>query len=254
MMATRLDKKTRELLESKELMLDEFSVEVSLRESAFKDSDDLCFVFVNFYDNSETDEVIGSAEFFLFDATQTSVSDIRDNGDGYAFDLYQSVSSVRIYCDEFSAEIDKDSDFSEDENGDTTWLEIQEMARASGIHPFSYSEGFEQGTFEGLPYHIETTSVWGSILVMDEIKIEEEYCTNPIISTLFNTMLASFRKLGIDWIIVNTNVEEEYMKVNKYPFKSKLKYNTFLTKIGFKHSHGRLHNDEVCFCYSLKNS
>lgn len=251
-MVQKLDMKTRDLLEQKGLNLDDFSVEFSIRQCGYSNVGDEEFVQVSFYNHYESDEVIGTASFLLYDAKNIHVSTIRDMADGNSFYLYQSVSSVRIYNSEDEAEFDKMIGFQEDPNGNTPWLEIQNMARQTGIHLFPYDKGFEQGTFEGLPYHLTTQSVWGRVLVLDDITIQEEYRTNAITSAIFKNMMGIFNKVGLDWLIINPNISEDYMKDEDYPFDTQDMYNEFLINIGFIKTHGRLHNDEFCWCFELQ--
>jgi len=248
----RLDKETKEILEKKDLSLEEFSVEVSMRQSGYAmENDDNQIISVSFYDNFESDEEIGYANFFLYDANVISVSDIRDIADGYSFDQYQSLSSVRIYQDAAEADFDKVMGFEHD-NENTPWFGIHEMAKATGINPFSYSKGYEQGTFEGRRFHPNTKSVWGRILVLHETSIREEYRTNAITKVLFQNMLKCLRNIGLDWVIVNPNINEEYMKMNKYPLHTQKSYKTFLSKLGFELTKGRLRDNDSCYCYQLQ--
>lgn len=253
-MTQKLDKKTREILEQKNLDLDGFSVELSIRQHGYYDvSEEHLTVEVSFFNDCESEDTIGSAVYFLYDAKNVHVSNIRDMADEYGFDLYQALSSVRIYCSKDEAILDEIEGFPSYPEENTPWIELQNFARETGIHAFSYEKGFEQGTFEGLPYHAETLSVWGKILVLNDIKIQEEYRTNVIINTIFKNMLSTFKNIGLDWLIVNPNIDEEYMKHENYPFSTQKKYNTFLSKIGFTKTYGRLHNEQFCWCLYLQN-
>ncbi|MCF7625524.1 hypothetical protein CQ056_28210 [Peribacillus simplex] len=252
-MVRGLDKKTKDILEQKDLDLHDFSVELSMRQHGFTDVSDDKFIKVSFYNHYESDEVIGTASYFLYDAKNVHVSVIRDMADGNSFDMYQAVSSVRIYDSEVEAGFDEMEGFLEDQNGNTPWLEIQNNARETGIHAFAYPKGLEQGTFEGLPYHPTTQSVWGRILVLEDITIQEEYRTNAITNAIFLNMLATFKNIGLDWVIINPNINEDYMKNENYPFYTQEKYNKFLAKIGFIKTYGRLHNEQYCWCFDLQN-
>ncbi|RGP42645.1 hypothetical protein [Bacillus thuringiensis] len=253
-MVPKLDKKTREILEQKNLDLDGFSVEFSIRQHGYYDvSEGHLIVEVSFFNDYESEDAIGSAVYFLYDAKNVHVSNIRDMADGNSFDMYQALSSVRIYRSEDEAILDELEGFPDDPEENTPWIEFQNFARETGIHAFSYEKGFEQGTFEGLPYHAKTSSVWGKILVLNDIKIQEEYGTNAIISSIFQNMLATFKNVGLDWVIINPNINEEYMKSEEYPFSTQKKYNEFLSKIGFTKTYGRLHNDQFCWCLDFQN-
>ncbi|MED1304784.1 hypothetical protein BK704_01420 [[Bacillus thuringiensis] serovar konkukian] len=252
-MIQKLDKKTIAILEQNNLNLDYFSVELSIRQPGNYDvNDGHLIVEVSFFSDYESEDVIGSAVYFLYDATNVHVSNMRDMADGYSFDMYQALSSVRIYCSKDEAILDEIEGYIDDPEENTPWIEIQNYARETGIHAFSYEKGFEQGTFEGLPYDEKTFSVWGEILVLNDIKIQEEYRTNVIISTIFRNMLLAFKNIGLDWLIINPNINEEYMKRENYPFSTPKKYNTFLSKIGFTKTYGRLHNEEFCWCLYLQ--
>lgn len=253
-MIRKLDKKTREILEQKNLNLDGFSVELSIKQHGDHNvSEGHLIVEVSFFNDYESEDVIGSAVYFLYDAKNVHVSNIRDMADGYSFDMYQALSSVRIYCSETEAILNEMEGFLDDPEENTPWIELQNFARETGIHAFSYEKGFEQGTFEGLSYHEKTFSVWGKVLVLNDIKIQEEYRTNVIISTIFRNMLLAFKNIGLDWIIINPNIDEEYMKRENYPYSTQKKYNSFLSKIDFAKTHGRLHNEEFCWCLYLQD-
>ncbi|PFJ73247.1 hypothetical protein [Bacillus cereus] len=253
-MIRKLDKKTREILEQKNVDLANFSVELSIRQNGNYDvNEEHLIVDVSFYNDYESEDTIGSALYFLYDAKNVHVSDIRDMADGYSFDMYQAVSSVRIYPSEEFSILDEIEGFPDDPEENTPWLEFQNIARETGIHAFSYEKGFEQGTFEGLSYHEKTSSVWGKILVLYDIKIQEEYRTNSIINTIFPNMLSAFKNIGLDWVIINPNISKEYMKHKNYPFSTQKQYNTFLSKIGFVKTYGRLHNEQFCWCLDLQS-
>ncbi|MGR9635274.1 hypothetical protein ACU82A_30270 [Bacillus cereus] len=253
-MIQKLDKKTIAILEQKNLDLDSFSVELSIRQHGYYDvNEGHLIVEVSFFNDYESEDAIGSAVYFLYDAKNVHVSNIRDMADEYSFDMYQALSSVRIYCSKDEAILDEIEGFLDDPEENTPWIEFQNFAREIGIHAFSYEKGFEQGTFEGLPYHDKTSSVWGKILVLNDIKLKEEYRTNIIISTIFRNMLLAFKNIGLEWVIINPNINEEYMKHENYPFSTQKKYNTFLSKIDFTKTHGRLHNEQFCWCLYLQS-
>lgn len=252
-MTQDLDEKTKKILELKGLDLNDFSVEISIRQDTYSDeNDEQLFINVSFYNHPESYEAFGSASYILYDAENIHVSDIRDMADNYSFDMYQAVSSVRIYYSEEAALIDESEGFPGLRNEDTHWLGLQDFARQTGIHIFSYEKGFEQGTFEGIQHDSETHSVWGKVLVLNEITIQEEYRANAIINNIFQNTLSVFKKTGLNWVIINPNINEEYMKEKNYPFYTQKNYNDFLSKIGFSKTHGRLHENKFCWCFGLQ--
>ncbi|WP_336769912.1 hypothetical protein [Bacillus bombysepticus] len=253
-MTQRLDRKTKEILDSKDLDLRDFSVELSLKQDGYGGvNDEHMYVNVSFYYHPDSDEEIGSTSFVLYDANNVHISDIRDIADAYSFDRYQAVSSVRIYPCREEAEFDAMEGFMFDEESNTSWLKLQEISRETGIHISPYAKGFEQGTFEGRPYSKKTSSVWGRILVLNEISIQEEYRTNAIISSLFRSMLLAFKNIGLDSLIINPNINEEYMEKGNYPFTTQKQYNAFLSKQEFTKTYGRLHDKQFCWYMDLQS-
>ncbi|GAB6458340.1 hypothetical protein bcgnr5390_10200 [Bacillus luti] len=253
-MTQKLDRKTKGILESKDLTLEDFSVELSVRQNGYGGlNDEYMYVYVSFYCHHNSDEEIGSASYFLYDANNVHISDIRDMADNHDFDMYQAVSSVRIYSCRDEAEYDKMAGFINDADCDTPWLKLQNIARETGVHISPYQKGFEQGTFEGKPYDKKTSAAWGRILVLNEISIQDDYRTNVIISSLFRSMLLAFKNIGLDSLIINPNINEDYMEQGNYPFTTQKQYNAFLSKQGFEKTYGRLHNKQFCWYMELQS-
>lgn len=207
--------------------LEELTANVSFKQSGgfFQESTFSQHIDVSFHKEYDTEENIGTAAFLYFNGTYTNHDSMREIADDFGDHLFQSISSVRVYSSQQHAESDKSMGFQMDKRTDTFLI------------------------FDSFPFHEETESVWGRIIVLDDISLSNDLNTLPIFTTLFNNMIAAFVNLGIEWIIINTN--EDF---SAHPFQTRVSFNEFLSNIGFKKSYGRTANNDFSYCYHLQKN
>ena len=203
----------------------------------------------------ESDDGLGYATFMVAHADQMHIADIRGAADGVEFSLYEAVSSVRIFEDEDHAvaeEMWDYRDFNECETPNYIREAKEKMAivKLAGLSP--YPEGFEQFTFEGKAYHEQTVDVWGKILILNDIEFDP-LINNPVITEVLTKQLFdSLKYLGyFDWVIVNPNIDAEYLIENNYPASNSEEYGQLLEKLGFSKTYGKLASDRLC-CYCMR--
>lgn len=209
--------------------LEELIANVSFKQSGglFQESSYSQHIDVSFHKEYDTEENIGTATLLYFNGTYTNHDSMREIADDLGDHLFQSISSVRVYSSKQHAETVKSMGFQMDKRTDTFL------------------------NFDSFPFHEETESVWGRIIVLDDISLSNELNTLTIFTTLFNNMIAAFVNLGIEWIIINTN--EDFI-LSETPFQNRRSYNEFLSNIGFKKSYGRSANNDFSYCYHLQKN
>ncbi len=248
-------------LKTLNLEVDDISIQFNIEIDKMRLEQDASLEFDRFfakYTVFESDESeIGLASFYVVDATQIHVSDLRDIADGKEFHLYETLSSVRIFFDELNSEIEKEHGYKDYYENETTdfilgMKEKMKVIKQQGFSP--YPEGFEQYTFEDQPYHEETIDIWGKILVLDDIEFYSLFNKPFLTEALFNQLCESLKYLGyFDWLIVNPNIDDPaYFANNNYPVSNMEQYNALLEKFGFAKTHGKLHNNRFCYCMMLK--
>ncbi|GAB6427836.1 hypothetical protein bcgnr5372_38180 [Bacillus luti] len=66
-MTQKLDRKTKDILESEDLTLEDFSVELSVRQNGYDGvNDEYMYVHISFHNNRDSDEEIGTASSTLY--------------------------------------------------------------------------------------------------------------------------------------------------------------------------------------------
>lgn len=249
----------QEYLKRLELEDDQFSIKFSTEVNFYDLDSDSEERFDRFYAKYAICDLpkseIGNVAFHAINAEKMHVSIIREIADSIEFQLYQSLSSVRIFSNKEHAKLEKYfgyKNFYEEETTDFIlgMKDKMKVIMQHGLAP--YSEGFEQYTFEDKSYHQNTIDVWGKVLVLDDIEFyalfNKPFLTKPLITQL----LDSIKHIGyFDWLIINPNIDSEYIVSKNYPASSTEEYKNLLEKLGFVKSYGKLHDNQFCYCMNL---
>lgn len=245
-------------LEKMDLELDDISINFSTTVHSFSiDAEHEDFEYFSAkYVVEESEHEIGDVSFHIVDAAKIPVANIREIADGISFNLYETVSSIRIFENKEHAIFEKErtyinyyrtelpSDILETKDIVNTLLE-------RGISP--YPKGFEYSTFEMEKYHKETVDVWGKILILNDIKFYGSFNKNCLTPLLTVNLIKSLKYLGyFDWLLVNPNISEDYLISNNYPVSTNKEYNDFLESLGFNKTIGRLRDNRFCYYMKLK--
>lgn len=255
-----MKKQMVEFLKKNDLSDEEIYVKIEIASNSFEIENGTAeveeplwpFVTVTFQvDNFEQPIQIGEAIFRLVNSENNTATEIREIADSIDFSFYQSVASVRIYPDKNSLIYGLPL---EPMQHNKLLKELCYAVEYGTEHNLigGYSPGFGRYTFEKNNFSPKTTSVYGKILILEDICFTNEYNKRFITEHFIKIMLKHFKLLGLfNWVIVNPNIQENYIKEHNYPAAKSIEtYKKFWESFKFERSYGKLHNDD--YCYVLK--
>lgn len=235
-----------------------FQTEVNNVKVKNDERDDFDRFYAKYTVSHSPNSEIGLVSFYVVDASKMHVSEIREIADGMEFNLYEALSSVRIFIDEMEMDYEKGTGYEVYYEFETSEFilkmkEKMKILKQQGLSP--YNDGFEQYTFEKLPYHKDTINIWGKILVIDDIEIYSLFNKAFLTEELIKQLCESLKYVGFfDWLIVNPNIDNQhYFANNNYPVSSFEEYNALLNKAGFTKTYGKLKKGRFCYCMKLIN-
>ncbi|MFZ3591610.1 GNAT family N-acetyltransferase [Bacillus sp. DJP31] len=148
-------------------------------------------------DDEEDETNIGQGEMIVFSTKHADSPSIRELCDGLELHLYQTVSSVRIFNNEFEAEEyemwkKEGVDLTEEEatHDDPVW----KFARELGVS--------DVAVYEENDYDDNTISVYGTIAILSDLSIGKEYQRKGYGTQAMEEIINYCKALGIDFILL----------------------------------------------------